>query len=292
MAKVMVATPAYGEVLYTPDVESLIKLIRSMHQNKWDCSFRSISYSEISESRNYLLTSWFDKTDASHILFLDADMGFKPQLISEMVAVDQPVVGVISPKRNIDLCHVAKHAADGVPVDLAIARAQQFVFVRHGGKASGTAGMAFWRSKHVGREFYSISCRASTPCFDSCRTSATPPPRRQALSPRSSTGSSELSTSCTSAAPACRKIIHSVTVGSIFAREKSGRASRTKSSMSDCRNSRFAMPTSCRFDPGKRSPDDWAFPFSRAQISPKRRNRLAGERPMPQRQACPTSMMS
>jgi hypothetical protein len=149
MAKVMVATPAYGEVLYTPDVESLIKLIRSMHQNKWDCSFRSISYSEISESRNYLLTSWFDKTDASHILFLDADMGFKPQLISEMVAVDQPVVGVISPKRNIDLCHVAKHAADGVPVDLAIARAQQFVFCPSRGESDRNSRDGFFGGRSM-----------------------------------------------------------------------------------------------------------------------------------------------
>jgi hypothetical protein len=124
----MIATPAYGDIFYTPYVQSLIKLVRGMHQKQWDFSFRSISYSEISESRNYLLTHWLDKTDASHILFLDADMGFEPQQIVDMVAFDKPVVGAVYPKRNIDLRRVAKHAAESVPADIAIARAQQFVF--------------------------------------------------------------------------------------------------------------------------------------------------------------------
>jgi hypothetical protein len=55
-------------------------------------------------------------------------MGFEPQQIMDMVAFDMPVVGAVYPKRNIDLRRVAKHAAESVPADLAIARAQQYVF--------------------------------------------------------------------------------------------------------------------------------------------------------------------
>src|ERR1700756_3909517 len=96
--KIMIATPAYGEVFYTPYVSSIFRLTRLCQKQGWDFAFNAISYSEISESRNFLLTYWFDKTDASHILFVDADMGFSPELISEMIAIDKPLVGVVYPK--------------------------------------------------------------------------------------------------------------------------------------------------------------------------------------------------
>lgn len=134
MTNLVIATPAYGEIFYTPYVQSLIKLIRLIYQKGWDYSFRSISYSEISESRNYLLTCWFDQTEASHILFLDADMGFEPQLIADMVEFDRPLVGSVYPKRSIDLRKVVRHAAENADPDHAIARAQQYVFRPRRGK--------------------------------------------------------------------------------------------------------------------------------------------------------------
>jgi hypothetical protein len=127
MAKILIATPAYGQVFYKPYIESVLKLVKVIHERKLGFSFRSISYAEISESRNYLLTTWIDKTDASHILFVDADMGFDPQLILDMVVFDKPVVGVAYPKRNIDLTQIATLAQSGLSAEDAVARAQEFV---------------------------------------------------------------------------------------------------------------------------------------------------------------------
>ncbi len=127
MTKLLIATPAYGQIFYSPYVESVIKLTQLIHRNHWGFAFRSISYAEISESRNYLLTHWIDKTDASHVLFIDADMGFEPQLIAEMIAFDKPVVGVAYPKRKIDLHRVTALAAAGEPSDRAITKAYEFV---------------------------------------------------------------------------------------------------------------------------------------------------------------------
>lgn len=39
----------------------------------------------------------------SHLLFLDTDMGFRPELIGRMLDVDKPVVGTIAPQRHRDL---------------------------------------------------------------------------------------------------------------------------------------------------------------------------------------------
>ena len=130
MVKVAISTPAYGEIFYTSYVESVLRLVRVLEQKKWASYFTTISYADIVESRNYLLTRWFDKTNATHLLFVDADMGFDTQLVLDMIALDQPVVGVVSPKRQIDLEKLARLSADGLPAVNAQATAHTFI-VRH-----------------------------------------------------------------------------------------------------------------------------------------------------------------
>ena len=140
MIKITIATPAYGETFFTPYVSSMFKLTRHCQNQGWDFAFNAISYSEISESRNFLLTRWFDKSNSSHILFVDADMGFPAELISEMIAIDQPVVGVVYPKRAIDIKKVAEFAHAGDDPSRAINKAQDFVLRPLRGGGSEQAG--------------------------------------------------------------------------------------------------------------------------------------------------------
>jgi len=125
--KIMIASPAYGDVFYTPYVSSMFKLTRLLQKNGWSFAFNCIAYSEISESRNFLLTHWFDKTDASHILFVDADMGFPPELIADMIALEKPIVGAVYPKRTLDMKRVAELIGAGEEPARAMSKAQDFV---------------------------------------------------------------------------------------------------------------------------------------------------------------------
>jgi hypothetical protein len=125
--KIMVATPAFGEMFYTPYVQSVLKLQDALHQRKWSMLHSSIGYALVEDARNYLLTRWFDKSDATHLLFVDADMGFEPQLILDMVEFDRPVTGVIYTKRRIDLMKLARLAAKGEAPQQAIAHAHEFI---------------------------------------------------------------------------------------------------------------------------------------------------------------------
>jgi hypothetical protein len=125
--KIMIATPAYGEVFYTPYVSSMLSLTRVLQKRGIDFAFNAISYSEIAESRNFLLTHWYDKTDASHLLFVDADMGFPSALITEMIDLDRPLVGAVYPKRTLDVKKVAQIAAEEKDAARAIAKAQDYV---------------------------------------------------------------------------------------------------------------------------------------------------------------------
>ena len=140
--KIMIATPAYGEVFYTPYVSSMLNLTRVLQKRGIDFAFNAISYSEIAESRNYLLTHWYDRTDASHLLFVDADMGFPSALITEMLEFDRPLVGAVYPKRALDVKRVAQLAAEAKDASRAVAKAQDFVVRQRRGAraASGQPG--------------------------------------------------------------------------------------------------------------------------------------------------------
>lgn len=118
-------------MFYTPYVHSVVRLQGHIARNKWQLTFASISYADIVESRNSLLTHWYDKTDATHLLFVDADMGYDPQAVVDMVRLDRPLVGAIYPKRQIDLDRMAKLAAEGTPPERARAQALEFIVRRN-----------------------------------------------------------------------------------------------------------------------------------------------------------------
>ncbi|HEX5213032.1 MAG TPA: hypothetical protein VFW22_15010 [Pseudolabrys sp.] len=124
---ITIATPAFGEMFYTPYVQSVLRLQRAALARKWGFRHATVSYAYVGDSRNYLLTHWYDKSDSSHLLFVDADMGFDPQLIFDMVAFDKPVTGVIYTKRQVNLMKLAELAAKGEPPARAIARAHDFI---------------------------------------------------------------------------------------------------------------------------------------------------------------------
>ena len=56
MPKLMIATPAYGEVFYAPYIHSVLALSKLAQRDKWNLTFETISYAEVSEARTYLLT--------------------------------------------------------------------------------------------------------------------------------------------------------------------------------------------------------------------------------------------
>jgi hypothetical protein len=124
---ITVATPAFGEMVYTPYVQSLLRLQRAVNKRGWTMRHAAVSYALVADARNYLLTHWYDKSDASHLLFVDADMGFEPQLIFDMIALDKPVTGVIYTKRQVNLQRLAELAAKGEKPGRAIARAHDFI---------------------------------------------------------------------------------------------------------------------------------------------------------------------
>jgi hypothetical protein len=99
---VMVCLPAYGQTNCTVTTESLFKLAQFFTLNSIRHQLSWYSAADIVEVRNLFLTSWYDcHPQYSHMLFIDADMGFEPELIRDILNFDKPLTGAFYARRQM-----------------------------------------------------------------------------------------------------------------------------------------------------------------------------------------------
>ena len=121
--KILIATPAYGGVVHTVYHEAVLATVLYFQQNFPGISFetRSLSLSVISMARNIFASIVLNDKSFTHLLFIDADMGFQPSLIARMLAFGKPITGVVAPQRRLD--YEAYHETRAKVANPAIARA-------------------------------------------------------------------------------------------------------------------------------------------------------------------------
>lgn len=100
---VLIATPAHGHALTTLYHDSILALVRHFSPKQATFDSKIISIALLSVARNFLASYFLEHEEYTHLLFVDADMGFAPQLIEKMLAKDVPVVGSIYPSRAVVL---------------------------------------------------------------------------------------------------------------------------------------------------------------------------------------------
>lgn len=111
------ALPAFGQVNTAFTTSSLYALAGHLADRGQSGGFSQMSYPDLEDLRAMFLTIWFDKVDASHILFVDADMYFEPKLVLDMIDFDQPLVGCLYPKRTLPISWVGSALAGEQVVD-------------------------------------------------------------------------------------------------------------------------------------------------------------------------------
>src|ERR1700677_14642 len=126
MPNICVAVPAYGNHVSTATLYSVTNLLAMFNAKGIAGGLVAFSFPEVSESRNILLTGWYDSPPHStHLLFIDSDMGFDPKLISDMLLFDQPLVGAIYSKKTLPV----QWAASGMGEDAYVERRGDFMKV-------------------------------------------------------------------------------------------------------------------------------------------------------------------
>ncbi len=99
----LVATPCYGGLVTQRYMQSICALLQYGGVRGWAVSVELLGYdSLIPRARNTLVATFLDHPDATHLMFIDADIGFQPEQVERMLAFDKEVVAGMYPLKLID----------------------------------------------------------------------------------------------------------------------------------------------------------------------------------------------
>ena len=106
--KLFIATPMYGGSCLGTYMKSCLDLQTACMQYGIDVKFSFLfNESLIQRARNYLADE-FLRSDATHLMFIDADIGFNPIDIIAMLAMDKDIIGAPYPKKTIKWENIKK----------------------------------------------------------------------------------------------------------------------------------------------------------------------------------------
>jgi len=113
VANIFIATPMYGGMCTGLYTQSLIKTIGMLtnHGHQVSCHFM-FNESLITRGRNHMVHG-FLKTEATHLLWIDADIKFRAEDLLRMIDADVDVIGGIYPKKEINWNLVKQAVKDG-----------------------------------------------------------------------------------------------------------------------------------------------------------------------------------
>lgn len=100
---VFIATPCFGGLVSQHYMQSIISLISYAGQAGFDATLALLGHdSLITRSRNTLVSQFLSMPEATHMLFIDADISFDPQQVHRMLAFNREFVAGIYPLKVID----------------------------------------------------------------------------------------------------------------------------------------------------------------------------------------------
>ena len=115
--KIFVATPMYGGMCTGMYASAIMQLVGVCGQSGMMMYYSfMMNESLITRARNSMAHD-FLKSDATHMMFIDADISFNPQDIPRMVQADVDIICGLYPKKEINWVQVADMVKKGVPPD-------------------------------------------------------------------------------------------------------------------------------------------------------------------------------
>jgi hypothetical protein len=117
----VVATPCFGGMVTQRYMQSVMALAQAGAVCGFQVTIELLGYdSLVTRSRNTLVARFLDTPGASHLFFIDADIGFGVEQVARMLRFDQDVVAGMYPLKLIDWNPAAlARAGNGEPVETA-----------------------------------------------------------------------------------------------------------------------------------------------------------------------------
>jgi hypothetical protein len=111
----VVGTPCYGRLLTDIYVSSLLKLQMACAQRRIRLQIRLLGGDAlITRVRQNILTHFLSEEAATHLLFIDADIGFEPEQVFRLLDFGADMTTAVYPIKHLDWNKVAETARDNV----------------------------------------------------------------------------------------------------------------------------------------------------------------------------------
>ncbi len=115
--KLFLATPMYGGMCYGLYAQGVVQMVSVCLQNNITLMYSCLTNeSLITRGRNSLAND-FMKTDCTHLMFIDSDIGFNPADIIPMIKADKDIICGLCTKKEINWPRVEQAVRDGVPMN-------------------------------------------------------------------------------------------------------------------------------------------------------------------------------
>ena len=98
----MIATPMYGGVCTMSYCVSLALTVADAARNRRDIAYKPGGDSLVTRARN-LLTNEFLRSDCTHLLWIDADIGWEPDAIWRMMDSGKDIIAGVYPKKCLPI---------------------------------------------------------------------------------------------------------------------------------------------------------------------------------------------
>lgn len=99
---IFVFVPGFGQIISAPTFLATHALSQHFMAKGIQMAVSTLSFPDIAELRSMAMTIWYDTMpNSSHMLFIDSDMAFPPDMVTDMLMFDEPLVGCIYAQRKL-----------------------------------------------------------------------------------------------------------------------------------------------------------------------------------------------
>jgi hypothetical protein len=128
--KLMIGTPMYGGQCSAYYTFSNLNLTRIARDRGVEINYQFLTTESLITRGRNAIVSTFMQSDCSHLLFIDADIGFAPEDVFKLISHKMDVVCAGYPAKIIDWHSVYQAARSGVPPNMLRHHASPYIYNR------------------------------------------------------------------------------------------------------------------------------------------------------------------
>src|SRR5580765_7467301 len=115
--KLFLASPLYGNLMHFGFYQSVLSLALSCQRSGISLGIKHIGCDSLVPRARNTLVAHFLESNCTDLLFVDADIKFETEDALSLLALEEPIVGGIYPKKQINWERIAQAAKAGIPAE-------------------------------------------------------------------------------------------------------------------------------------------------------------------------------